>query len=365
MVKGEKGADRRTALAVDLGGTWLRVARVDAGGGVHDRRRVATPAAEGPEAVVAAIVALAAPLADRVDRRAGACVAAPGPLDPASGRVHEVPNMPGWQGFPLAERLAERLQLPVRVRNDANLAALGEARFGAGRGFDPLIYLTLSTGVGGGLILDGRMFEGATGLAGELGHVAVQAEGPACKLGHVGCLEAFASGTAIAARAREALARGEASLLSAGSSVLLGAGSPVGRPIDAEAVARAAEAGDVLARSLFETAGHALGRALGGFVNLFDPARIVIGGGLRAAWPLWAPAMERGMRGLVMAADQRHFEIVPAALGDDAGLVGAGAFALEAKEARDAGDAAGGVAGVPPDALDAHAAKERPDPCPP
>lgn len=318
------------ALAVDLGGTRLRVAVVDTDGAVLASRRIPTPTAEGPDAVVETMrVELSRlpyePGGSPPGPCAGIGVAAPGPLDPATGVVYEIPNMPGWQGFPLTERLAEATGLAVWTHNDANLAGLAEARWGAGRGFDPLIYLTVSTGVGGGVIIGGEMLAGRHGLAGELGHVIVRAGGPPCALGHPGCLEALASGTAIARRASELIEKrfGEGQASATPSYVEPGA------PITAEAVALAASAGDPLALGVYHDAGEALGLAIGSFINIFDPARIVIGGGVSRAWDLLEAPMWAAVRQVAMVWDIRPIDILPAALGDDAGLVGAGIYALE------------------------------------
>lgn len=345
------------AIAVDLGGTNLRVARIAPDGVICNQRRIETPADGRPAAVIAAIAELVAavsgsrppvpqphsskgrkgsidvaePLAgtphgDAADYESaaevvGVGVAAPGPLDPTSGVVYATPNLVGWDDFPLAERLSAVLRLPVLVNNDANLAALGEARFGAGRGFDPLIYLTVSTGVGGGIIQGGRIYQGAHGLAGELGHVIVRAGGPTCNFGHPGCLEALASGTGIARRAGERLAGGADSTIRDYVS---------NGQITALAVARAAAAGDALAGQIYREAGEALGYGIASFLNAYDVARVVIGGGVAQAWPLFEAPMWAAVRATTMAWPRRAVDIVPAELGDNAGLVGAATYALAA-----------------------------------
>jgi glucokinase len=248
-------------------------------------------------------------------------VAAPGPLDPASGIVYEVPNMPGWHDFPLAARLVEATGLPVWVHNDANLAALAEARYGAGRGFDPLVYLTVSTGVGGGVIIDDEMLSGRHGLAGELGHVVVRAGGPTCGLGHPGCLEALASGTAIARRARD--------LVAAGRAAGIARFAAPDQPVSAATVAHAARSGDSVAIELYHDVGEVLGLAIGSLINIFDPGRVIIGGGVSQAWDLFAGAMWPAVRQVAMVWEVRPIDIVQALLADDAGLVGAASYALD------------------------------------
>lgn len=323
-------------LAVDLGGTHVRVAKVGRDGRILAQRRARTFAGDGPEAVVAQIAELVEELADARESDVGAVlayyprsepmadretgrphavgVAAPGPLDPRTGIVFATPNLEGWRDFALRDVLSDTLGLPVHVHNDANLAGLGEALAGAGRGHDLVVYLTVSTGVGGGIIRDGRIEEGATGLAGELGHVIVDAGGPACNFGHAGCLEGLASGTAIARAARERIARGEDSTL----------GAPQDDDVTAEAVAEAARSGDPLALAVMDDAATWLGLAIGSFVNAFDPHAVIIGGGVCLSWDLLESPMRRAARSVIMAPDRRRVEIVRAALGDDSGLVGAG-----------------------------------------
>ncbi len=312
------------ALAVDIGGTHVRAARVSDRGQIEARSKIDTPDEGRPEAVIAAVHGLLAALlpSDRASDGVGVGVAVPGPLDPTTGVVFEPPNMLGWGTYPLAQRLADRLGRSVWIHNDADLAGLGEARHGAGSGHDPLLYLTVSTGIGGGIVQGGRIYAGAHGLAAECGHIVVQAGGPVCNAGHAGCAEALASGTAIARRAAEVLA-------TAPGTTHLARYVTSGVSPTAEDVARAAADGDAVALGIFEAAGTALGLAIGSLINVLDPARVVLGGGLTAVWGLWAPAMHRAVASYVMAASARAIDIVPAALGDDAGLVGAAVYAFD------------------------------------
>lgn len=324
----DRRAGRSRWLAVDLGGSRLRVATVDADGAIVRRHERVTPASEGPDAIVAAIVHDLRDVARTEGLLAHECaalgVAAPGPLAPASGVVHATPNLPGWVEVPLAQMLRSALGLPVRVNNDANLAGLGEARLGAGRGCDPLLYLTVSTGVGGAILLGGDLVQGAVGLAGELGHVIVQADGPTCNFGHPGCLEALSSGTAIARRAAEAVADGHPTALARLARD--------GRQITARDVAEAARDGDALAAGIWNRAARCLGLAIGSLVNVFDPQRVVLGGGLTASWDLLRDPVLAGAAEVVMCPGARPFDLVPAALGDDAGLVGAALHAMAATD---------------------------------
>ncbi|MBM3469990.1 MAG: ROK family protein [Armatimonadetes bacterium] len=310
------------AIGVDLGGTKTLTALVDGRGEVVARVRVATPAT-GPDGVIEAIVACVTELSDQsgIAPRStlGVGVGAPGPLDPDSGVVFEPPNLPGWRDVPLAALMAERLGVPAFVENDANAAAMAEWWVGAGRGVDDLVYLTVSTGIGGGLILGGRLYRGASGTAGEVGHMVIARGGPECGCGRAGCLEALASGPAIAREARQALEGGRPSVL-----------SQVPREaITAEVVARAAEDGDPLAREIFAGAAAALGVGITNLVNLLNPAMVIVGGGVsRAGELLFAP-----VRRIVLAeAFERPgavVRVVPAALGDDVGVIGAAAVVYE------------------------------------
>jgi glucokinase len=206
------------------------------------------------------------------------------------------------------------LGFPVRVGNDANLAALAEWRYGAGVGVDHLVFLTIGTGIGGGVITHGQLLLGARGLAAELGHVPVVADGPRCGCGRNGHLEAVASGKAIARRASELAADHPSSSLHA----------VAGASLDAERVAAAARAGDPVALQVFQEVGEAVGRAVAGLLHTFNPQRVVIGGGVARSGEVFFEHVRRSLRAEVMdAAYLDGLEVVPAALGDDAGLVGA------------------------------------------
>lgn len=311
-------------IAVDLGGTNLRAAYFPEDSphpaAVH---KTATRAEEGPEAVLARMVQAV----ERVlpPRREGLRigVGAPGPLDPFRGVVLEAPNLPGWKEVPLRDHLAARFGCPVVIGNDANLAALGEWRHGAGKGSRHLVYLTVSTGIGGGVIVDGRLLLGARGLGAELGHVDVVEGGPVCGCGQRGHLEALAAGPAIARRAKERLAAGEASSLTA-----------LGERLTARDVSAAAEKGDRLAREVLAEAGATIGRYLASLCHVFNPEVIVIGGGVSQAGRLLFDPMEAALRDHVMHPGYLEgLRLVRAALGDDAGLVGAMVLArLEAED---------------------------------
>jgi glucokinase len=316
----------RCVLAVDIGGTKILTAVVAADGRVLARHRLDTPP-RGVEPVLAAVEAGAraalrgAGLALRDVTAAG--VGAPGPLDPRAGIVFEPPNLPGWRNVPLADLLRGRLGLPVFVENDANAAAVGEWWVGAGRGAHDLIYLTVSTGIGGGIIIGDRLLQGASGTAGEVGHMTIDVDGPPCPCGRsTGCLEVLASGTAIARMAREALALPRPTALRG-----FAGGDPAA--IEARHVAEAAQAGDAVAAEIFERAATYLGVGVANLLNLCNPQRIVIGGGVSKAGALLFEPVRRVATARAFERPGRDAQILPAALGDDVGVVGAAAVALQ------------------------------------
>jgi glucokinase len=243
-------------------------------------------------------------------------MAAPGPLDPQAGVILTTPNIPAWQDFPLVQKLSRQFNVPVYLNNDANLAALGEWKFGAGRGHHDVLYLTVSTGIGGGVIIKDRLLGGHHGLAAELGHVTVLAGGPLCSCGYSGHLEALASGPAIARYVREQLKVGVESELGEIPS------------FNARDVAEAAKRGDALARSAYARAGEYLGIGIASFLHIFDPSIVIIGGGVSQAGPLLFEPTEASLRQHVINPHYlKDLVITRAALGDDAGLLGALALA--------------------------------------
>lgn len=308
------------AIGVDVGGTKLAAGLVAADGSVLDRVRHATP--DTADAIVDCIVEVATDLAQRhhlTDPPVG--VGAAGLID-AGGTVRFAPNLP-WRDFALGEALRARLSGPVTVDNDANVAAWGEYRFGAGRGaHQSLVMLTIGTGVGGGLVLEDRLVRGAGGMAGELGHMAVLEGGPQCPCGSLGCLEALASGSAIARFAQEARAAGR---LAAGSPLTLGSVEE----LTGKAVTVAAHAGDADSLEILATAGRWLGVGVASLIAAFDPEVIVLGGGaMQAGHLLLEPAIDAARQRLVGKGYRAMTPIVPATLADEAGLVGAAALAL-------------------------------------
>jgi glucokinase len=251
----------------------------------------------------------------------GIGVGAPGPVDAERGIVHTLVNVPGWREVPLARLLARRLRRPCRVDNDVNLVALGEWRFGAGAGSRHLVCLTLGTGVGGGLVFDGRLYRGAGGAAGELGHMVMDPDGPRCGCGRRGCFETLVSAPAVVRLAREAMRRGHGPL----TALTRAAG---GR-LTSQLVGRAARAGDARARRVWHTIGRRLGLGLANVVNLLNPDRIVIGGGVAKNWPLFAPRLKATLRAEAMEVSVRGVRVVRARFADQAGVLGAAVLVWE------------------------------------
>lgn len=316
-------------IAVDLGGTNIRAAVVTRTGQIRHLLSQPTLADDGPDAVIDRIAdAIAAVVsAEDVAPEVAVGVVAPGPLDPVSGVVFFGPNLPGWHDVPLKEILTRRTGRRVLVGNDANCAALGEAHFGAAQGIRNLIYIALGTGVGGGVIAEGRLIEGARGLGGELGHVPVAIDGPRCTCGGIGCIEAFAGGWAIA-REGELVAHSDRSTEIARLAE--------GKPVTARMVAQAARHGDAAARAVYERAGQALGVGLGGLVNVFNPEMIVIGGGLAEAGDLILDPMRAELPRRAMRQIYPGLRIERSSLGTNTGLYGAAARVFYQQEIAEA-----------------------------
>ncbi len=310
-------------VGVDLGGTKIHTALADSRGNLLSETRVATNPGEGMEAVIRRIAGTVEEVCNSGGAGQDICcmgMGVPGPIDPETGMLYQAPNL-GWQDVPLKEIMQKELNIPVLVDNDANLAALGEYTFGAGAGERNMVYVTVSTGIGGGLILDGKIYHGVSGGAGEVGHMIIEPRGPLCGCGKRGCLEAAASGTAIAAKAREMAGAGS------GRAILAEAGGKV-ENIDARAVAAAAGRGDGEALEILRGAGRALGMGLANLANLLNPGMVVLGGGaMNAGRPLWE-TMEKEFRCQAMPGALKRLKIVPAALGKRSGLMGAVALAM-------------------------------------
>lgn len=325
------GKDGRLAEAspmyfagVDLGGTKIAAALVDRGRNVLSRIQVATVPEEGVKAVISRITGSVKALVDdagiRLQDVAGICVGAPGPVDRDAGTVLDAPNL-GWRSVGLAAIVARELGRPTCIENDANAAALAESRLGAGVNSRAMLYITVSTGVGGGLVLDGRLYRGARGGAGEIGHITMVPNGPLCSCGSRGCLEAVASGTAIARRGQELASR------PAGRTIAAIAGSG---PVTARVVAEAARQGDPTASAILREAFEYLGTAVASALNLLDLDAVVIGGGVSQVGDVLFDTVKQKVAVLAYPPEAAaRCRIVPASLGTDAGVLGAACCAVE------------------------------------
>lgn len=308
----------RWVIGVDLGGTLIRAVRTDLGGEKVARSQLPTEAESGGEAVMERVNTIIEEILREVelDEVLGIGIGAPGPID-ADGRIYNPPNLPDWGDFSLTERIFDRFKRPAFAGNDANLAALGEHRFGAGQGVDDMVYMTISTGIGGGIISGGRLLLGARGYAAEVGHQTLVAGGPICGCGQPGHLEALASGPSIARNAKERLEAGTSSII-----------SDYGEEITSKSIAEAARAGDELAQELFAQAGFYIGLGLVNLIHILEPKRVLIGGGVSLAGDLLFEPIRETVDQQVMSPIYREVEILPAALGADVGLMGAVALVL-------------------------------------
>lgn len=301
-------------IAVDLGGTHIRVAAYNAESitpVAYHRTRSHASEPGVYERIVQAIESIWPQ-----EKVTAIGIAAPGPLDPHKGIILATPNITEWRNFPLAPNLSEHFGVPAHLDNDANMAGLAEWKYGAGKGHHNLVYLTISTGVGGGVICNDTLLQGFHGMGGELGHMIIDVDGPPCGCGSNGHVESFSSGPAIARYVNEQIRDGQPSALQADGS------------LSAAQVADAARAGDSLAISAFARAGHYLGIAVANYLAIFDPSIVIFGGGVSQVGDLLFKPFEESLRTYTF---HPHYlddlVIAKAESGDDAGLLGALALA--------------------------------------
>lgn len=300
-------------IGVDLGGTFLRTILADRAGKIYAQMRVATEVAQGPQAVIERMIAcidqvrVAVPAGGHL---LGVGVGSPGPLDPWSGIIFAAPNMPGWFNIPLRDTIAKRTSLPVELDNDANVAALGEWTFGGGKGHQHLVYITVSTGIGAGVITDGRLMLGRLGAATELGQMIIDSD--QCQT-----WEQLASGTALAAAASAAMAAN-------GSTLLHKVATP--QTVSAADVSWAAQEGDALAQHLMEREARLLGIGFANVLHAFSPEIILVGGGVVLANPTLLRDAHQFVHTHVVADLYRAVPIELAHLGEQAGVLGAAAL---------------------------------------
>ena len=308
----------RAVIGVDLGGTNTRTALVGRDGEILDRQSEETHAAEGHEKVIAKLIRnieLQRASAGRHGREVIAVgVGAPGVIHEQTGVVVKSPNFPDWNDLPLKKNLEGSLKLPVFIENDANAAALGEQWRGAAKDIQSMIFLTLGTGVGGGIVLDGRIWHGADGMAGEIGHMTIVPQGRTCGCGNTGCLEMYASSRGIVMSFKDLAA---------------GPGADGRQEITSAKVYQAARQGDQQALRAMQEMGRSLGIGIANLINIFNPEMVVIGGRVKDAWDLFIDAARGEIRKRAFEYPAKRTKIVPSVLGDDAGMVGAAAVAFQ------------------------------------
>lgn len=324
---------KRFAIGVDLGGTNMRIAAIDANGKQLELITTSTEVKRGRDLVVGDICDAIRSLRNKFDRQyefAGTGIGVPGIIDMATGTVLQSPNLKDWANYPVRDEIQRRLGASVTLDNDANIAALGEKWMGAGRDVQSMCMFTLGTGVGAGIVLDGKIWHGMMGMAGECGHITVVPDGVPCGCGNRGCVEQYASATAVKRMAIEAIATGKAPELARAMSE-----NP---EFSSKVVFQYATQGDLAAKEIFEVVGRSLGMGLATMINVLNLPMYVIGGGLASGWEAFAPAMFEELRKrsyvyVATAPDDRlparkHTLITRALLGGDAGLVGAARLAL-------------------------------------
>ena len=291
----------KQAIALDLGGTSLKGALVDAEGNLSAQMHESV-AGQDRDQMVATIVETIKKLEGKTDDVAGVGLGMPGPLDPFNGIVLVTPNLPFKEPFPIKDVLGKETGLDVIVNNDANCAALGEAWGGAGAGAKNIVLLTLGAGIGGGLVLNGELFMGSTGLAGELGHTTVAEDGPVCGCGVRGCFESFANAGAIVAAAQEKIDK---------------------EINDTKQVAELALEGNEDAKAIWEEEGKWLGIAVANYINIFNPEFVILGGAISGAWDLFEKRMMEEIEDRAFSMMVEDAQVVAAKLGNDAGILGA------------------------------------------
>ena len=311
---------RRSFVGVDVGGTKVAAGLVNGDGEISAQVRVAMVAdASSQRGLDSVLSAIAHVIPHGAQDVAGIGICAPGPLDPQTGVILNPPNLPCWRNFPLAAAVRKQYSVPVKIDNDANAAALAEARWGAGRGYGNVFYATIGTGIGTGIVFDGKIYHGRTGSAGEGGHVSIDYRGPACNCGKPGCIEVFASGTAIAQRARREIDAGTKS-----SMIEMAHGDLAA--VNGLTVGKAADLGDDLATKIIAEALEKLVLWLSNIVDLLDPDVIVIGGGAAVLYQAFFHEMRNKIADLAVNPRADEVPLVSARYGADSGIAGGAAL---------------------------------------
>ena len=314
-------------FGVDIGGTSLRAALARSPKSIIAKTRRPSPAQQPPEAIVHAIKDMYCDLLSQIDSDSTVAigVSSPGPVDTVAGALVDPPNLPLYETVPLRDLLQEAFGLPVALENDANAAAIAEHRVGLGKGMRHLAYVTLSTGIGAGFISDGRLVRGARGAAGEVGHIKLMVDGPECGCGQKGCWEALASGSAMRKEAVRLIQEGKPTSLSNLQHSL----------IDAQAIFRAAQSGDLLANRMLDKAAYFTGIGLAAIVDVLNPEAVIIGGGLtHMGSRLLEPAFKT-CREHIFPLHERALCLTVSNLHDDVSLIGALVLAQELAQCND------------------------------
>ncbi|MFC1913271.1 ROK family protein [Chloroflexota bacterium] len=313
-------------LAVDLGGTKILATLISAEGKILARKKTLTLANAGAQPVINRMLTTIDQLLSQENispsRLDSISIAAAGTIDMDSGVVTLSPQIPGWRNIPLRDIVQKKYGIPTFLINDASAAALSEHRLGAGKGINNLIYITLSTGIGGGIIIDDKLYLGANGGAGELGHITIDANGARCTCGNIGCWQMLASGTAVADEAARRIGQGEGSSLCENTDGMMG-------KITAEKVEMAARGGDSLAREVISRAAIHLGVGMVNLIHLFNPAMIIVGGGMSKMSDLLLQPAREVIRERAHRLSAQAVQIVTSQLGADAGVLGAAVFARQ------------------------------------
>ena len=313
------------ALVADVGGTRTRAALVSRSGEITAHHSTDTMPQRGRDAVMSKLAAALEHVASaKPSQVVGVGLSLASPVEPGTGVMYNPPNLgPEWDMYTPIPFLSERLSLPVFAGNDATLGAVGEHAYGAGRGCSNMVYMTVSTGIGGGVIINDRLYTGTHGFGGEIGHMTIEQNGALCNCGNIGCLESLASGTALASRARNWLRAG------AGSVILDMSGGDIDA-VNGRTIAEAAREGDAVALSLMEgIAGH-LATGVINLMHIFDPEVIVIGGGVGQNLDMFMPVIESEVKRRAMAHFKGAVPVAPSQLGDDVSLFGAAALVFDA-----------------------------------
>jgi glucokinase len=306
-------AEQQYVIGIDVGGTNIKAGAVDYQGKILSSMRVLSEAKSGPEGILNKLQGIVTELISQQKGQMPMAIGLgiPGAINSRDGVVTQAPNFPGLNGLPLRNLMHEKLNIPCFMDNDANCIAFGEMWVGAGRDYSHILLLALGTGIGGGVIIDGEMLRGADGMAGELGHIAVEINGAKCNCGSSGCLETIASATGILRMFREQITDHPESTLNSVNSAITPA-----------VIFEEATKGDKLAKSLIEQAGRGLGVGMASFINIFNPEIVIIGGGVAAAWDILIPPAIETMKKRAFKAPAERVKVVRAEKENEAGIFG-------------------------------------------